>query len=129
MIRAACFTGIVASGEPPSPLLSICPTEFLAAIDDVTASRGIAETGDAMSFELLAELVEWMAETPDYLIAIILEESCFTVLSDMNDLMRQVPAKLVIARVEEELHVWWGEARHFGPGWVTNSIDRCWAHR
>lgn len=58
MIRAACFTGIVASGEPPSPLLSICPTEFLAAIDDVTASRGIAETGDAMSFEFLAEPLE-----------------------------------------------------------------------
>ena len=82
-----------------------------------------------MSFELLAELVEWMKETPDYLIAIILEESCFTDLSDMNDLMRQVPAKLVIARVEEELHAWWGEARHFEPGWPTKSIDRCWAHR
>ena len=55
MICAACFAGIVASGEPPSPLVSICPTEFPAAIDDVTASRGIAETGDAMSFEFLAE--------------------------------------------------------------------------
>jgi len=65
VIRAACFAGIVASGEPPSPILSICPAELFAAIDDVAASRRIAEAGDAMSFELLAELAEWMKETPD----------------------------------------------------------------